>query len=108
MDHDSTLAGRLRAITTRFDEIETRLAALGSSFDPDENKRLSKERATLEPTVSAWTEHQELARKLTDAETMVRDSDPDVAEMAKAEVQVLREQLSDSERLLRVLLVPRD
>jgi peptide chain release factor 1 len=108
MDQHSTLEARLRAVEARFSEVESRLAALGEAFDPNENKRLSKERATLAPLVDAWRAHRRLAEQLRDAESMVRDSDPDVAEMAKAEAHSLRESLTQSEAHLRELLIPKD
>src|SRR5271165_3386478 len=105
MDQLSTLEARLRAVESRYAEIETRLAAMAGSFDQDENRRLSKERATLEPLVEAWHRHEGLAEQLRDAESMVRDSDPDVAEMAKAEMHLLRESLERSDERIRELLI---
>jgi peptide chain release factor 1 len=108
MEQANTLEARLRAVETRYNELESRLAELAGAFDAQENRKLSKERAALEPTVAAWHAYQQTARDLADAEAMVRDSDPDLSEMAKAEARMLRESLTKSEQLLRVLLVPPD
>src|SRR5580704_14280412 len=108
MEQVNTLEARLRAVETRFDEIQSRLAELGGSYDPDESKRLAKERASLEPLVDAWRRHRALAEQLSEAEAMVRDSDSDMSEMAKAEAHLLRESLDQSETRLRELLIPRD
>jgi peptide chain release factor 1 len=108
MDHGNTLEARLRAVEARYNDVESRLAELAGAFDAQENRRLSKERASLEPAVRAWHAHQQVVRDLADAEAMVRDSDPDMSEMAKAEARVLRESLENSEQMLRALLVPRD
>ena len=109
MDNGDTLEARLRAVEARFDEIEARLAAMGAgTFDPDENKRLAKERATLEPVVAAWRAHRELAKELAEAEPMARDSDPGIAEMARAEIQRLRAAIAQSVAHLKELLVPKD
>jgi len=108
MDRENTLEARLRAVDARFAEVESELAKLGSAFDAEQNKRLSKERASLEPLVAAWRRHQELAEQLRETESMMRDSDPDMSEMAKAEAHVLREALESSEDVLREMLVPKD
>jgi peptide chain release factor 1 len=108
MEQVNTLEARLRAVETRFDEIQSRLAELGGAYDPDESKRLAKERSSLEPLVDAWRRHRALAEQLSEAESMVRDSDSDMSEMAKAEAHLLRESLEQSETRLRELLIPRD
>jgi len=109
MENGGTLEARLRAVETRFDDIEQRLAAMGAgAFDPEENKRLAKERSSLEPVVLAWREHRELEKQLAEAEPMARDSDPDIAEMARGEIQRLRSELSQGEARLKELLVPKD
>ena len=109
MDNDGTLEARLRAVEARFDGIEARLATMGAgSFDPEENKRLAKERASLEPVVLAWRRHRDLDKELADAEPMARDSDAGIAEMARGEIQRLRAALAESEARLKELLVPKD
>jgi len=109
MDSGGTLEARLRAVESRFDDVEQRLAAMGAGvFDPDENKRLAKERASLEPVVSAWREHRALEKQLGEAEPMARDSDADIAEMARGEIQRLRSELAQSESRLKELLLPKD
>jgi peptide chain release factor 1 len=109
MDENSTLEARLRAVEARFDEVEAQLAKMGAgAFDPDENKRLAKERSSLEPLVDAWGQHRQIERQLTEAELMARDSDQEIAEMARGEIQPLRAQLSESEAHLKELLVPKD
>ncbi|HME82577.1 MAG TPA: peptide chain release factor 1 [Candidatus Eremiobacteraceae bacterium] len=102
------LPARLGAIQKRFDEINARLEALTSAFDPQENKKLSKERAALEPIIGAYHQYNILFNELGDAESMTRDPDQAIADMARAEVARLREAVAGQERHLRVLLVPKD
>ncbi|MBV8223527.1 MAG: peptide chain release factor 1, partial [Candidatus Eremiobacteraeota bacterium] len=77
-------------------------------FDPEENKKLSKERAALEPIVEAYGTYRVLSNELDDAESMTRDSDHGIAEMARAEAARLRERVAAQEKRLRELLVPKD
>src|ERR1700674_526689 len=108
MDQTRTLDARLRAIEARFEEIESKVAALGRAFDADEYGRLSKARAALEPIVNARREQLRLGAQLTETEAMTRDSDQAIADMARAEVASLRDQVASNETLLRALLVPKD
>ena len=108
MDNIRALSARLNAIEARFEEINEQLAALSSSFDPEENKRLSKERAQLEPIVAAHEHYKALAKELDEAESMMRDTDSAIVEMARGEVTRLRATLAEEEARLRVLLVPKD
>ncbi|MBV8171880.1 MAG: peptide chain release factor 1 [Candidatus Eremiobacteraeota bacterium] len=108
MDNPTSLKARLGAIESRFEEINARLAALTSAFDPQENKRLSKERAQLEPIILAYREFTHSSNELEDAESMTRDPDQAIADMARTEVARLRERVAAQEKTLRTLLVPKD
>ncbi|HEV2907809.1 MAG TPA: peptide chain release factor 1 [Candidatus Eremiobacteraceae bacterium] len=105
---NASLAARLGAIEARYEEINAKLAALTGAFDPAENKKLSKERAALEPLVAAYHQYNILTNELDDAESMTRDPDPAIAEMARSEIARLRERVAEQEKLLRALLVPKD
>ncbi len=109
MEPNDRLDARLRAVETRFDAIEARLAEMGArTFDPDEHKRLAKERSALEPIVIAWRDHRRIQSELSEAEQMARDADQEIADMARAEVQRLRADIGRSEQRLKELLVPKD
>ncbi len=104
----SPFSARLAAVDARFDEINAKLAAMSSSFDPEENKKLSKERAQLEPLVLAHQQYQALNDELAQAEPMTRDPDPAIAEMAHGEIARLRAEIIDVEGRMRALLIPKD
>lgn len=109
MDNVGSLAARLGAIEARYEELSAKLAAMTSSaFDPEENKKLSKERASLEPIIAAYRQYNILSNELDDAESMTRDTDQAIADMARAEVARLRERVAEQEKLLCALLVPKD
>ena len=109
MEQSGTLESRLRAIQARFDDTEARLARMATgAFDADENKRLAKERASLEPIIAAWHEYQRIETELAESEQMARDADPGIAELARSEIARLRAQLIESEARLKEQLVPKD
>ncbi|MCB1473556.1 MAG: peptide chain release factor 1 [Rhodobiaceae bacterium] len=97
----------LKAIVAKFEGME---AALATAAGAEEIVRLSRERAQLEPLVTAiraraqaMSEREGLEAILEDA-----DTDPEMAEMAQAEAEELDERLEEMEQSLKVLLLPRD
>ena len=108
MDNARSLETRLRAVEARFADVNEKLAALTASFDAAENKKLSKERAQLEPIITAYEQRKAVAAELEEADAMTRDSDQAIAEMARTEVARLRPRLAELDERLRALLVPKD
>ena len=104
----ASIDARLKAIEARFAEIEDRLTAMGAAYDPQAAKQLSIERSTLEPIVVAYRRQVELDAELQSAESLLRESDPDLAELARSEVQRLRLEVGAGLDRLRQLLVPKD
>ncbi|MBC5823313.1 MAG: peptide chain release factor 1 [Candidatus Eremiobacteraeota bacterium] len=108
MQQGTSLEARSLAVEGRFQELERKLAEVRERYDGDEITRLSKERASLEPIVDAYRQHQRLVAELGEAEMMTHEGDADFAAMARAEVLRLRAQVDDLSQRLRLLLVPKD
>jgi len=96
---------RLDQVLDRFREIEARM---GAATEGSEIVRLSKEHAELKPVVDAvmtlartWDEAPEL-------EEMVASGDPDMARLARDELEVLNARLPGLEREVALLLAPKD
>src|SRR5260221_4995641 len=105
----SELDDRLAEVARQYDSVAKELARPETSTDPNAIRRLGRELSKLEPVVRAYRRlldtRQELAgaRELRDAE-----SDGELRDMARAEVDRLE---ADETRLvdeLKVLLLPRD
>ncbi len=107
-DSTASIESRLSAIETRFQEIEAKLAAMGAAYDAQLAKTLAIERSTLEPIVSAYQRQRELEAELSSAESLLRESDPEMAELARGEVQRLRAEVLAGVDELKKLLVPKD
>ena len=108
LEQAASVDTRLRAIEARYQEIEAKLAAMGAAYDAQLAKQLSKERASLEPIVSAYHRQQHLSEELASAESLLRESDAELAEMARSEVQRLRGEVAEAFDSLKILLVPKD
>ena len=93
-------------IMDRYQELSEAISQPEVIADTVKYQQALKERSALEPQVEAWTKYQELLRQLAQASEML--SDPDLAEMAQAEVDELLPQRDALLHELQLLLLPKD
>jgi peptide chain release factor 1 len=99
----------------RLDQLEARYEDLGRQMsDPtlvnDQKKfqSIAKQHRDMEPTVEKFREYRKLKEGIAEAKAMLADPDPDVREMAQAELETLEPRLSPVEEQLKVMLLPKD
>ena len=97
----------------RLDQIEARYEDLGRQLsdpaivnDQENYRKVSKAHRDLEPTVEKFRDFRKLRDAVADAKAML--SDPDMKEMAEAELTELEPKLATTEEELKVLLLPKD
>ena len=93
-------------IQERYEELSEAIVQPEIIAEPAKYQALLKERANLEPQVTAWLNYQELLRHLDEAREML--ADPDLAEVAREELAQLEDRREALEQELRLLLLPRD
>ncbi len=96
---------RLDQVLDRFREIEARM---GAATDGAEIVRLSKEHAELKPVVEAVQAVARAREELPELEEMAKAGDPEMAAMAREELDVLNDRLPELERAVALLLAPKD
>jgi peptide chain release factor 1 len=94
---------RLDQILARFEYLEARLGAGPSGSEIAE---ISREYAEAKPVAEQIRAYRALHAEKADAEAML--DDPEMAELAAAELSALKARLARSEAALRVALLPRD
>ena len=101
------LLERLEKLEQRFQEIEQELLHVG-----DDYKRaaaLAKERSELEPIVAKAREYRKALQQLEEARAILEEeNDPELKELAKAEIDELEERIAVLEREIKRLLLPKD
>jgi peptide chain release factor 1 len=104
----SISAERIAAIEGRRHELQNAMAA--PNLPAEEFVRLSKDYAEIEPVAEAAHEVRRLRAELEVLSGLLEDpdSEDEIREMALDEVEVLRRQLPEAERLLALRLLPRD
>jgi peptide chain release factor 1 len=93
-------------ITGRFQEIGEAVSQPEIIADTENYQKLLKEHAALEPAVRAYGEYQQTLTQLN--ETIALLSQPDMADMAREEMEALEKRKTEQENTLRLLLLPKD
>jgi peptide chain release factor 1 len=97
----------------RLDQLEVRYEELGAQLgdpnivkDQENYRKVSKAHRDLEPTVEKFREYRKLKTSIADAKSML--AEPDMREMAQAELDELEPKLPAIEEDLKVMLLPKD
>jgi peptide chain release factor 1 len=96
---------RLDQVLDRFREVEARMAA---ASDGAEIVRLAKEHAELRPVAEAVLGLERARGELPELEEMAASADPEMAELARGELDGLKGRLPELEREVALLLAPKD
>ncbi|HYG27141.1 MAG TPA: peptide chain release factor 1 [Caulobacteraceae bacterium] len=96
---------RLDQVLDRFREIEARM---GAATDGAEIVRLSKEHAELKPVAEAVLALEKARGEQPELEEMAASGDPEMAALARDELEALKERLPALEHDVALLLAPKD
>ena len=100
---------KLEALESKFQELELLLADPAVLADQTRYHQLSKHYAQLQEIVKGFREYRSVQERLAEAREILGDGgDPELRELAAAEVTELEEQGADIEQRLKVLLLPQD
>ncbi len=100
---------RLKSIKTKFGELTDAIARPEVIADNKEWTRLCKEHAELEPIVAAYDALTKLDADIAGARALLEsESDPDMVELARAELDELGARREKTENELKILLLPAD
>ncbi len=104
----SSVQNKLDNLIDRFDEVGQLLSDPDIIGNQNKFRSLSQEFATLEPVVKCFRSYKQAQDDLATAESMLKDPDPDLQEMAGEEIKTTRGKLEALELDLQKLLLPRD
>ena len=99
---------KLEDFRKQLEELDSRLSDPEIMKDMNQYKSLMLERSHLVPIVEELANLKSLTETLADNENLAREDDEEIAAMAKEEIPVLREQIEQSERRCKMLLIPPD
>ena len=101
---------QLESLDAKFQEIESQLQDPAVVTDMKRLRELTKLRSELEPVVQAWAVQRNTLQQLEEAQSILGDKsqDPELREMALAEIPELKAAVLAGEAALRQLLIPKD
>jgi len=100
------MRSRLEQLSHRLIEIDALLAEPELAVDMERFRKLSRERAELQPVVEAFAAFTHCEQDLAAAQDML--SDPELKAMAEEEIKSVKDRIQALEDTLRLLLLPRD
>lgn len=100
---------RLEDLVARLDEIQISLSDPSVISDQDKFRRLMKEQAELSPIVEKYLEYKNAKQTIEDSLMMLdEESDEELRELAKEELNDAKAQVETCEQELKILLLPKD
>lgn len=100
---------RLEDLLIRFEELLSELGEPGVANDQNRFRKLMKEQSDLAPIVEAYKEYKQCNQNIEDSLAMLEEeSDEEMREMAKEELNDSRARVEELESTLKILLLPKD
>jgi peptide chain release factor 1 len=101
-----SIASKLAQLGARLEELTMLLSSEDVTRDMDNYRKLTREHAEIGPVVDLYAAYRKAERDVAAALEMA--GDPEMRELAEAEVREGRQQLEQIEAQLQTLLLPRD
>ena len=106
---DNMILEKLRGVKERFEEVGRLITEPDIIADMKRYVKLNKEYRDLEPIIGAYNEYSNVISNIESARAMLAgEKDPEMREMAKAELEELTEKLPAMEEEIKLLLLPSD
>ena len=100
----------LENIKEKYEQLTHILSDPANFSNPQELRRVSKERADLEPVVRAIESYQKIQKDISDSKDILADPDAEneLKELAENELTELEDLAQKQEEELKILLIPKD
>ena len=100
---------KLEDLLRRLEEILNELSEPSVANDSGRFQRLMKEQSELQPIVDAYKEYKACKETVVDSLAMLEEeSDAEMCEMLKEELNEAKKQIEELEQKLKILLLPKD
>ncbi|NCC54166.1 MAG: peptide chain release factor 1 [Erysipelotrichia bacterium] len=104
----SVMVERLEKMEARYQELSELMMSPDVLGDRKQMAKLGKEQASLVAVVEAYEEYKKIVAGIEDAQELLKESDQEVKEMAKMELEELEPKKQEMLDKLEILLIPKD
>lgn len=101
-----SMTAKLEDLAERFEELGEMLCDPEITSDKTRFLSLSREHADLRPVAEAFAEYKQTQAGLAEAEELL--AEPDMRELAQADIETLQASLVEQEKTLQTALLPKD
>jgi peptide chain release factor 1 len=103
------LWNKLEDVEQTYREVETRMSEPDVASNPSAMQVLGKKHVELEPVIEAYNEYKRVLREIEESRQLLsNETDENMREMVREELASLESVLSEIEREIHVLLLPKD
>jgi peptide chain release factor 1 len=99
---------KLIGVEERFIDVEKHLSDPKIVQDRDAYQKYVREHAELNKVVTAYRRHKQTLQNLAESQELLKDTDPEIKDLARDEIATLTRQKEKIEDELKTLLVPKD
>ena len=100
---------KLEDLLIRFEELMSELSEPDVANDPVRFRKLMKEQSDLTPIVNAYKEYKQCKQNIEDSLALLEEeSDEEMRELAKEELNDSKARVEELEKELKILLLPKD
>lgn len=100
---------KLEDLLIRFEELMSELSEPDVANNPERFRKLMKEQSDLTPIVEAYREYKQCKQNIEDSLAMLEEeSDEEMRELAKEELNEAKARVEELENELKILLLPKD
>ncbi len=109
LEMENIMFDKLDDLLRKFEEIMNELSEPDVANNQERFRALMKEQSDLTPIVEAYKEYKQRNQDIEDSLAMLEEeSDPDMKEMLKEELNTAKKRVQELERELKILLLPKD
>ncbi len=100
---------KLQEVEDRYVELERLLFDSTMLQNPKEMQKFAREKASISKVVEAYREYKKVKEEIADNQKLLAEAEEEeLKELARAELQTLKEKLANLEKEIKILLLPRD
>ncbi|MBU1206805.1 MAG: peptide chain release factor 1 [Proteobacteria bacterium] len=99
---------KLNEVENHYEELEKLLADPKVLGNPKEMQKLARERAGISKLVETYRAYKKVEEEIEESHNLLMESDEEMRELARAELQSLKERQAALEEEIKTLLLPQD